>query len=89
LIEVLRRKRQNSDETCKTSEKPATFAAVKVALRQAETRTIFAPLRTTDMYIDTSGTEAMYLEDAVPTKTGRPPHIILTSAVNLITCKSN
>jgi hypothetical protein len=50
----------------------------------AETRNIFAPLRTTDMYIDTSGTEAMLLEEPVPTRTGTLPPIILTSTFNLI-----
>jgi hypothetical protein len=36
------------------------------------------------MDTDTSGTEAMPHEEAVPGKTGRPPPVVLTSATNLI-----
>jgi hypothetical protein len=44
----------------------------------------FRPLRPTDVVTDSSGTETISNEEAVPGKTGRPPPIILTSAAILI-----
>jgi hypothetical protein len=52
--------------------------------KEVVTRNYFAPLRTAEMDTDTSGTEVMPHEEAVPGKTGRPPPIVLTSATNLI-----
>jgi hypothetical protein len=40
------------------------------------------------MDTDTSGTEAMRHEEAVPGKTGRPPPTVLASATNLIQLKT-
>lgn len=57
--------------------------AVKTAPKEAVTRNFFAPFRTTDMDTDTTGAEAMPLEEAVPGKTDRPPPIVVTSATNL------
>jgi hypothetical protein len=62
----------------KTSDALNTFPTEVV------TRNYFAPLRITDMDTDTSGTEAMPYEEAVPGKKGRPTPIMLTSATNLI-----
>jgi hypothetical protein len=36
------------------------------------------------MDTDTSGTDAMPHEEAVPGKSGRPPPVVLTSTTNLI-----
>jgi hypothetical protein len=61
----------------KTSEVLNTLPKVFV------TRNYFSSLRTTNIDADTSGTEAMPHEEAVPVKTGRPPSIVLTSATDL------
>jgi hypothetical protein len=55
-----------------------TSDAVNTLPKEVVTRNYFAPLRTTDMNTDISGTEAMPHEEAVPGKTGRPPQIVLT-----------
>jgi hypothetical protein len=47
-------------------------------------RNFFAPLRTTNMDTDSSGSETIPQEEAVPSKTSRSPPIILTSATNMI-----
>jgi hypothetical protein len=87
--EVRRRKRQSSEESTKVSKKPTvpvpatTPAAVQPAPRDTATRNYFAPLRTADMDTDAT-TETVTLEEAVPSKTCRPPPIALTSTTNLI-----
>jgi hypothetical protein len=86
--EVRRKKRRTTHETAETSKKEAvqtiTSIALNVRLKEVVTRNIFAPLRTVDMDTDASGTEATSNEEAVPSTTGRPPPVILTSTANLI-----
>jgi hypothetical protein len=81
---VRRRKRHSTNEAARTSKKAgttATLAAVETPPRVVATRNFFAPLRTTGMENDTSNTPQ---EEAPSVKKGRPPPIVLTSAVNLI-----
>jgi hypothetical protein len=48
------------------------------------TKYFFAPLRTKDMDTESSGTETIPQEEAVPAKTYKPPPIVLTSSANRI-----
>jgi hypothetical protein len=57
------------------------------APKEVATRKFFAPLRSSDMDTDSANIEATPREAAAPAKTGRPPPIVLTSAVNLILLK--
>jgi hypothetical protein len=52
--------------------------------KEVVTRNFFAPLQASDMDTDSANTEATPREAAAPAKPGRPPPIVLTSAVNLI-----
>jgi hypothetical protein len=81
--EVRRRKRHNTNESAPTSKK-AAFSAVDTPPKEVATRNFFAPLRTSDMDTDSTNTEATPREAATPAKPGRPPPMVLTSAVNLI-----
>jgi hypothetical protein len=81
--EVRRRKRHNTNESATTSKK-AAFFAVDTPSKEVATRNFFAPLRTSDMDTDFTNTEATPREAAAPAKPGRPPPVILTSAINLI-----
>jgi hypothetical protein len=79
--EVRNRKRHSSQEAT-SSPKKATLPApsTKVA-----TKNFFAPLLTANMDTDSPAAESSpATEEAVPTKAGRPPPIVLTSATNLI-----
>jgi hypothetical protein len=86
--DVRRRKRHNTDVSAQTSKKSAvqdeTSDALNVLPKEVITRNYFAPLRTANMDTDTSGTDAVPHEEAVPGKTGRPPPIVLTSSTYLI-----
>jgi hypothetical protein len=79
--EVRNRKRHSSQEAANLPKKATVPApAVKVP-----NRNFFAPLRTASMETDSPATESSpTAEEAVPTKSARPPPIILTSATNLI-----
>jgi ribosomal protein S28E/S33 len=52
--------------------------------KKVATRNFFAPLRASDMDTDSTNTEAKPREAATPAKPGRPPSIVLTSAVKII-----
>jgi hypothetical protein len=56
--------------------------AVNTPLKEVATQDFFAPLRMTDIDINTISTENMPLAEAVPGKTGGPPPIVLTTATN-------
>jgi hypothetical protein len=75
-----------SGKSAQTSKKAAPTVVSTLADTPAKvtTRNFFAPLRTTNMDTDSSGSETIPQEEAVPAKTCRPPPIILTSATNLI-----
>jgi hypothetical protein len=75
-----RRRKRNS-----TGEHPAApKKMVPTSNSIITTRNFYAPLRTATMETDSGDSEDNTQEEAVPVKTGRPPPIILTSAVNLI-----
>jgi Tfp pilus assembly major pilin PilA len=86
--DVHRHKWHNTDEAAQTSKKAAvqdkTSDTLNTLPMEDVTRNYFDPLRTADMDTDTSSTDAMPYEEAVPGKTGRPPPVVLTSATNLI-----
>jgi hypothetical protein len=81
--EFRRRKRHNTNESAPNSKK-AGFSAVDTPHKKVATRNFFAPLRASDMDTDSTNTEVTPREAAAPAKPGRPPPIVLTSAVNLI-----
>jgi hypothetical protein len=81
--EARRRKRHSTNKTAPTSKK-AACAAVDTTLKEVATQNFFAPLRASDMGTDSANTEDKPHEAAAPAKTGRPPPIVLTSAINLI-----
>jgi hypothetical protein len=81
--EFRRRKRHSTNEAAPTSKKPAAETK-NTPNKEVATRDFFAPLRATNMDIDTSGAEATTVEEAVSGKAGRPPPIILTATTNLI-----
>jgi hypothetical protein len=58
--------------------------ALADTIAKVSTRDFFAPMRTTNMDTDSSGSETTPQEDTVPAKTCRPPPIILTTPTNLI-----
>jgi hypothetical protein len=85
--EVRKRKRHNTTEAALTSKKAVTTGAsspVTMRPKKISTHNFFAPLRAADMDTDSAGSEASTNVATAPGKTGRPPPIILTSAVNLI-----
>jgi hypothetical protein len=85
--EVRRRKRHNTSEAAPTSKKAVPTATSDPATtppKQITTRNFFAPLHAANMDTDTAGSEASTSTATAPRKTGRPPPIILTSAVNFI-----
>jgi hypothetical protein len=62
----------------------ANAAAVYTPQKEVATRNFLASLRTAEMDTDFASSEATLCNETPPGKTGRPPPIILTSAVNLI-----
>jgi hypothetical protein len=79
--------RHSTEETAPISKKsvPTTVsAAVDTPPKEVSTRNLFAPLRTCNMATDSANTESSPSEATAPAKTGRPPPITLTSAVNLV-----
>jgi hypothetical protein len=85
--EVRRRKLHNTSEAAPTSKKAvptATSDPVTTPSKEITTRNFFAPLRAANMDTDSAGSEDSTSAATAPGKTGRPPPIILTSAVNLI-----
>jgi hypothetical protein len=70
--EVKRRKiriSNNTTQRTKRSTKPdPTFAAVKMPPKAVLTRNFFAPLRTTDVDMETTGTENTLPEHEAPRK---------------------
>jgi hypothetical protein len=84
--EVRRRKRLNTQEATKTSKKAAVQSTPRpefISPKEIATRDFYAPLRTTEMDTDAPSAEASPRETTTE-KTGTPPPIIITSAVNLI-----
>jgi hypothetical protein len=74
----------NISQTAKKSAKPLpSSAAVKLPPKAVLTRNIFAPLRTTDMNMETTGAENTLPEQDTPRKSSRPPPIMVTSTTNL------
>jgi hypothetical protein len=86
--EAKRRMRHNSNDNSQSAKMSTktipTSASVKLPPRAASTRNYFAPLRTTDMDMETTGSENMLPEQEAPRKSGRPPPIVMTSTTNLI-----
>jgi hypothetical protein len=80
---VRRRKQHSTNESVPTSKR-AAFSAVDTPPKEVATLNFFAPLRASDKDTDSTNTEATPREAAAPAKPGRPPPIVLTSAVNLI-----
>jgi hypothetical protein len=64
-------------------------AAVKLPPKAVSTRNFFAPLRTTDMDTQNTGTKNTLPEQEAPRKSGRPPPIVMTSTINLIRLQSD
>jgi hypothetical protein len=62
----------------------AALAAVNTTLKTVARRNFFAPLRTTSMDTEASGTEESPQEEETPGKTGRPSPIVITATVNLL-----
>jgi hypothetical protein len=58
--------------------------AVKQTPKAVPTRNFFAPLRTNDIGMGTTGTEKTLLEQEAPRKSGRPTPVVMTSATHLI-----
>jgi hypothetical protein len=76
FTEVRRRKRKSSGKSAQTSKKKAAPTAVSALAdtpAKVTTRNFFTPLRTTNMDTDSSGSETIPQEEAVPAKTCRPP----------------
>jgi hypothetical protein len=68
----------------KKSTKPVpTSAAVKLPPKSLLTCNFFAPLRATDMDMETTGENAL-LEQKAPRKSGRLQPIMMTSTTNII-----
>jgi hypothetical protein len=86
FTEVRRRKRQSSDKAAQSSKKavPTAVSALADTPAKVTTRNFIAPLRTTNMDTDSSGSETTPQEETVPAKTCRPPPMSLTSPTNLI-----
>jgi hypothetical protein len=86
--EVRRRKRHNNEAAAQTSKKAPVQEKASNALntiaKEVVTRNYFTPLRTANMDTNTSGTEGMPNEEAVPGITGGPLAIVLISETNLI-----
>jgi hypothetical protein len=78
--EVRSRKRHSTAEAAHSPKK----AAVPTPTGQVPTKNYYASLRATDMETDATVTEPIPPEATAQGKTGRPPPIVLTSAVNLI-----
>jgi hypothetical protein len=85
---VKKHKRHISNDTSQTAKKSTklllTSAVVKLPLKVLLTRNILAPLRTTGVDTDTSGTENTLPEQEAPRKPGRPQPIVMTFTTNLI-----
>jgi hypothetical protein len=79
--EVRRRKRHSTTEKAMPT---AASAAVSTLPKEGATRNFFAPVRAAEMDMDSTSSENSSCKATAPGKTGRPPPIILTSAVNLI-----
>jgi hypothetical protein len=71
-----------TQETAKTAKKRGS-PGQNASSKEVATRNFFAPLRTTGMDTDYASTETSP-QETTAAKTGRPPPIVLTSAVNLI-----
>jgi hypothetical protein len=85
--EVRRRKQRSTDETApisKISVPTTVSAAADTPPEEVLTRNFFAPLRTCHMDTDSANTKFSTSEATAPAKTGRPPPITLSYAVNLI-----
>jgi hypothetical protein len=78
-----RRKQHSTNKTAQTSKK-AACTTVDTAPKEVATRNFFTLLRAPDIDKDSANIEASPREAAAPAKTGRPPPIVLKSAVNLI-----
>jgi hypothetical protein len=90
--EVKRCKRHISNDTSQTTKKSTISdtksAASKLPTKAVITLNFFAPLRTNDMDMVTTGAENT-LPDEAPRKSGRPPPIVMTSTTNLIRLHSD
>jgi hypothetical protein len=92
--EQRRRKRNPSDEQAKKSKTSTPTPGTEDSKPQGEvaTKNFFAPLRTAEMDVELIPEEGATDEptrEAPTNKAGRPPPIILTSAVNLIQLQRN
>jgi hypothetical protein len=85
--EVRRRKRRAIEETHRNFKESDSTDQTPTALNippRGHHAKFFASLKAADMDTDAFGTEATSNEEAVPSKTGRPLPIILTSTTKLI-----
>jgi hypothetical protein len=93
LCEIKRRKKlisNNTSQTTKKSAKPVpTSTAVKLPPKSVLTGNFFAPLRTTDMDMETTDAENTLPKQEAPRKPGRPPPIVMTSTTNRIRLQSD
>jgi hypothetical protein len=62
---------------------------VKESPKAVPIRNFFAPLRTNDMDVETTGTENILSQQETPRKSGRPPPIVMTSTTLLIRLQSD
>jgi hypothetical protein len=70
--------------TSKKAVPTGAFAPATTPPMEITTRNFFSPLRAAKIDTESAGSGAPSSEATAPGKTGRPPPIILTSAVNLI-----
>jgi hypothetical protein len=91
--EVKRHKRHipsNISQTAKKSTKPIPIsAAVKLSPKSVLTHNFIAPLKTTNMDMETTGAENTLPEQEAPRKPGRLPPMMMTSTTNLIQLQSD
>jgi hypothetical protein len=84
---VRRHKQHSTNETAPASKKAVPTAAsdsVDTSPKEVATWNFFAQLQASDMDMDSVNTKASPREATAPAKSGLPPPIVLTSAVNLI-----
>jgi hypothetical protein len=91
--EVKRCKRQIFNDTSRTARKSTnpvpTSVVVKLPPKAVLTHNFFAPLRTSDMDMETTGIENTLPEQEANRKSSRPPTIVMTSTMNLIQLQSD
>jgi hypothetical protein len=91
--QVKRHKRHNSNDISQSAKKLTktvqTSASLELLPKAVSTHNFFAPLRTTDMDMETTGAENTPSEQEASRKSGTPPPIVMTSTTNLIRLQSD